>query len=232
MRAISSSVAGAALLLCTAAAPLFAQLNSLPVYTSPKGGTGIIVSADYGKGFNEESGENRTLALRAVLGLSALQLGAGVGTVNPEIAVERSDKFQWMGTAALRLFGGGVLPLAVNIQVGYGRLELADDSTQINIPVSVGVGVSPPLPGLSFEAWAAPRLSIRQVKIGDVKESQTGFGISAGVDLGFSIGLGVHAALDWEHLPEEIGVVFDLPSIQPAVIGVGISYSFKLPGGV
>jgi hypothetical protein len=221
----------AAMMLGAAATPAGAQLNSIPVYTSPKGGTGISVSVDYGKGLNEESGKNRGLAARGVIGLAMLQLGAGIGTVNPEIAGERQDKFQWMATAALRLIGGGVMPLAVNIQAGYGRVEIAQDSTEVNIPISVGVGLSPPLPGFSLELWAAPRYSVRDLKVGDLSASQNGFGISAGVDLGFSMGLGVHAALDWEYLGAESGSVLDLPSTKPAVFGVGVSYNFKLPGG-
>jgi hypothetical protein len=231
MRSVAISL-GAAVLLGVAATPATAQLNSIPVYTSPKGGTGISVFADYGKGLNEESGKNRALAARAVIGLAMLQLGAGIGTVNPEIAGERQNSFQWMATAALRLIGGGVMPLAVNVQVGYGRVEIAQDSTEVNIPISVGVGVSPPIPGFSLELWAAPRYSVRDLKVGDLSVSQNGVGISAGVDLGFSMGLGVHAAVDWEYLGEESGSIFDLPSTKPAVFGVGVSYNFKLPGGI
>jgi hypothetical protein len=231
MRSVAISL-GAAILLGVAITPATAQLNSIPVYTSPKGGTGISVFADYGKGFNEESGQNRALAARAVIGLAMLQLGAGIGTVNPEVAGERQNSFQWMATAALRLIGGGVMPLAVNIQVGYGRVEIAQDSTEVNIPISVGVGLSPPLPGFSLELWAAPRYSVRDLKVGDLSLSQNGFGVSAGVDLGFSMGLGVHAALDWEYLGAESGSIFDLPSTKPAVFGVGVSYNFKLPGGI
>ena len=230
MRTVAVSLAAA--LMLAAATPVGAQLNSIPVYTSPKAGTGIAVSADYGKGMNEESGQNRALAARGTLGLGPFQLGAGIGTVNPEISGERQDSFQWMATAALRLIGGGVMPLAINIQAGYGRVEIAQDSTEVNIPISVGVGLSPPIPGFSLELWAAPRYSIRDLKINDLSVSQNGFGISAGVDLGFSMGLGVHAALDWEYLGEETGSVFDLPSTKPAVFGVGLSYNFKLPGGV
>lgn len=231
MRSVAVSLAAAVMLGLTAA-PVGAQLNSIPVYTSPKGGTGISIFADYGKGLNDESGKNRALAARVVIGLAALQLGAGIGTVNPEIAGERENKFQWMATAALRLIGGGVMPLAVNIQAGYGRVEIAQDSTEVNIPISVGVGLSPPLPGFSLELWAAPRYSIRDLKIGDLSVSQNGFGISAGVNLGFSMGLGVYGALDWEYLGAESGSVFDLPSTKPAVFGVGVSYNFKLPGGI
>ena len=227
MRPVANALGAAVLLLYSAAPPAAAQLNSIPVYTSPKGGTGISVYADYGKGLNQESGKNRALAARGVLGLAMLQLGVGIGTVNPEIAAARENKFQWMATAALRVIGGGVMPLAVNIQAGYGRVELAQDSTEVNIPISIGVGFSPPLPGFSVELWAAPRYSIRDTKIGDLSVSQNGFGISAGVNLGFGMGLGVHGALDWEYLGEESGSVLDLPSTTPAVFGVGISYNFR-----
>jgi hypothetical protein len=170
MRSVAISL-GAAVLLGVTVTPATAQLNSIPVYTSPKGGTGISVFADYGKGLNEESGQNRALAARAVIGLAMLQLGAGIGTVNPEIAGERQDSFQWMATAALRLIGGGVMPLAVNIQIGYGRVEIAQDSTEVSIPISVGVGLSPPIPGFSLELWAAPRYSARDLKVGDLSVS-------------------------------------------------------------
>ena len=106
---------GAALLLAVLAQPAAAQLNSMPVFYSPKGGTGFTLYGDFGKGMNDESGKNTSFAARAVLGVSALTFGAAVGTVNAGFGGVDENSFQWMGMAAFRILGGGVLPAALSI---------------------------------------------------------------------------------------------------------------------
>jgi hypothetical protein len=177
------------------AAPAWAQLNGMPVFFSPKGGTGLILYGDFGKGLNEESGKNTAWAARGVAGIGPVSVGGAVGTVNPEIAGQRQSTFQWMAMAAFRLLGGGPLPLAVNVQA---------------VPVGLGVSLNAPTPGLSLEVWAAPRFTVRRVTVNDATESQTGFGLSAGVNAGFSSGLGGYIAIDWTNFSDESGGDFPL----------------------
>ena len=221
---------GAALLLATLAQPAAAQLNSMPVFYSPKGGTGFTLYGDFGKGMNDESGKNTAFAARAVLGVSALTFGAAVGTVNADFGGVDENSFQWMGMAAFRILGGGVLPAALSVQAGYGRLAPSDTTAEVNIPVGLGVSVSAPIPGFTLELWGAPRFNVRRVTVNDATETQTGFGLSVGINVGFSIGLGGYVALDWVSLSDESGGDFPLIGRSPALLGVGISYNFKLPG--
>jgi len=223
----------AALLSASFAAPLGAQLNSMPVHYSPKGGTGFTVYGDFGKGLNEESGENTAFAARAVLGVSAITLGVGVGTVNASIPglSEDQNNFQWMAMAAFRILGGGPIPAAINIQAGYSRLA-SDSTAEVRVPVGVGLSVSAPVPGVTLEVWGAPRVSYRRVTVGATSETQTGFGISGGINFGFSIGLGGYVALDWQSLSDVTDGDFPLIGGNPALLGVGVSWNIKLPGGL
>lgn len=232
MRSWSGRIGTAVLLLAAMAAPAWAQLNGMPVFFSPKGGTGLILYGDFGKGLNEESGKNTAWAARGVAGIGPVSVGGAVGTVNPEIAGQRQSTFQWMAMAAFRLLGGGPLPLAVNVQAGYGRLTASDTTAEVSVPVGLGVSLNAPTPGLSLEVWAAPRFTVRRVTVNDATESQTGFGLSAGVNAGLSSGLGGYIAIDWTNFSDESGGDFPLIGRSPAVIGVGISLSFKLPGGI
>ncbi len=61
-------------------------------------------------------------------------------------------------------------------------------------------------------------------------ETQTGFGLSAGINVGFSIGLGGYVAMDWVSLSDESGGDFPLIGRSPAILGVGLSFNIKLPG--
>ena len=221
---------GAALLLAMVAQPATAQLNSMPVLYSPKGGTGFTLYGDFGKGMNDESGKNTAFGARAVLGISAISLGVGVGTVNADFGGVDENSFQWMGMAAFRILGGGVLPAALSVQAGYGRLAPNDTTAEVNIPVGVGVSVSAPIPGFTLELWGAPRFNVRRVTVNDATETQTGFGLSAGINVGFSIGLGGYVAMDWVSLSDESGGDFPLIGRSPAILGVGLSFNIKLPG--
>jgi hypothetical protein len=205
----------------------------MPVHYSPKGGTGFTLYGDFGKGLNEESGKNTAFGARAVLGVSAITLGVGVGTVNASIPGLSDDQnnFQWMGVAAFRLFGGGPVPAAVNIQAGYGRLA-SDSIAEVNVPVGVGFSLSAPVPGVTLELWGAPRISYRRVTVGASSETQTGFGLSGGINFGFSIGLGGYVALDWQSLSDVTDGDFPLIGGNPALLGIGVSWNIKLPGGL
>lgn len=217
------------------ASPVAGQLNSMPVFVSPKGGTGFTLALDYGRGLNTESGKNTAFAGRAILGVGPVSVGAGVGTVNPQLGALRETELQYMGTAALRVFGSGLVPVAVNVFGGAGYLTSGSGTSEIktlNVPVGVGLGLNIPTPGFSFEPWVAPRLSLRRVEQSGVSDWQSGFGLSAGVGFGFANGLGIHVAGDWSDV-STASILFSpnpLAAEKPAVIGVGLNYTFRLPG--
>lgn len=224
-------------ILAAVSAPLAGQLNTLPVMVSPKGGTGFMLAVDYGRGLNTESGENSAVGARAALGLGPVSIGAGAGTVNPRISTVsslRDTELQYMVNGAIRVLGGAFVPVAINIHGGAGFLNRTLDGAErkeINIPVGIGIGLNVPTPGFSFEPWVAPRFSVRRVEEGGVSDTQTGFGLSAGIGLGFAMGLGLHVALDWSDLSAATLLSpDDVIGIKPAVFGIGLNYTFRLPG--
>jgi opacity protein-like surface antigen len=207
------------------AAPASAQLDGIPVYFNPKGGTGFTLAGDYGRGINDDSGKRNAVAGRVVLGVSAFSLGAGVGRVSGETSFQ--------GTAAIRVFGGAFVPVAVSIQAGLGYSQPGDGATETtvyNVPIGIGFGLNIPTPGFLFEPWVAPRFSLSRVEANGQSENQTGFGLSGGVTIGFAMGLALHAALDWADIDTATFTPAQALSTQPMTLGIGVSYTFRLPG--
>lgn len=205
--------------------PAVGQLEGLPVYFNPKMGTGFTLSGDYGRGINDDSGKEDAIGARATLGISAFSLGAGVGRFNGE------NNFQ--GVAAVRVLGGALVPIAVSLQAGIGYSkpgEGATESTVYNIPVGIGFGLNIPTPGFLFEPWIAPRFNLRRVEINGQTENQTGFGLSGGITIGFAMGLAIHAGLDWADIDSATFTSFSIDASQPMTLGIGLSYTFRLPG--
>jgi hypothetical protein len=215
-----------------------AQLNSIPVYFNPKGGTGLMVAADFGRGVNDDSGQNTAFGARAALGIGSFTLGAGIASANPLVGTERQTELQYMANAALRVFGGGLVPISVSLQVGVGVLKVdgsdtgASDADLITVPLGVGVGFSIPTPGFSVEPWIAPRYTINKNEIESIPSfNQGGLGLSAGVNLGFIMGLGLHVAADWQSLPEKmVTPSFSALETSSFLLGVGVHYTFHIPG--
>lgn len=219
------------------AGPAVAQMNSLPVYFNPKGGTGLMVAADLGRGINDESGKNTAVAFRTALGIGPVTIGGGVGIVNPVTPTGRKSQTQYMGNFALRVFGGGLLPVSVSLQGGVGVLDNSDLGTKVvTVPIGLGIGFSVPTPGFSFDPWFAPRYTMvrNQDDTFSGTITQNGFGFSAGVNLNFLMGLGLHIAGDWQKNPTEfITSGTGTPTVletKPFVFGIGLNYTFRIPG--
>ena len=237
MKRFVGYAAALALVLAVVAQPAAAQLNSIPVYFNPKGGTGFTLGLDFGKGVNGESGKNTAFAARASVGGGPITVGAGVGTVNPRAALTRETEVQYMGNLALRLVGGPLIPVAVALQAGAGYLkqDIPFGATTLslktlNVPIGVGIGVAVPTPGFSFDPWIAPRVTLNRVTFGGASETQTGFGVSGGVNLAFVMGLGLHLGFDWTKLPSKTSGTLNLAEVKPATFGIGIHYTFGPPG--
>ena len=201
---------GAALLLGAVLIvhPAVAQMNSIPVYFNPKGGTGLMVAIDLGRGINDESGKNTAAAFRTALGIGPVTIGGSVGLVNPDGLVGRELESQYMGNIALRLFGGGLLPVSLSLQGGVGVLTLDDTNKEIiTVPIGLGLGFSIPTPGFSFDPWIAGRYTFVRTKDATfplLTANQNSFGISGGLNFNFLMGLGFHVAGDWQRNPAEL----------------------------
>ena len=226
---------GAALLwgMALIVRPAVAQMNSIPVYFNPKGGTGLMVAIDLGRGVNDESGKNTAAAFRTALGIGPVTIGGSVGLVNPDEGglVGRELESQYMGNIALRLFGGGLLPVSISLQGGVGVLDISDINTKIvTVPVGLGLGFSIPTPGFSFDPWIAGRYTFVRTKDATfpvaATANQNSFGISGGLNFNFLMGLGFHVAGDWQRNPAELSI----PKTKPFVLGIGLNYTFRMPG--
>ena len=215
MKSFVGCAAALALAVGLVVAPAAAQLNSIPVYFNPKGGTGFTLAGDFGKGVNTQSGKNTAFGVRASVGGGPFSIGAGVGTVS----LAGQSEVQYMGNAALRIVGGPLIPVSVAVQAGVGYLEVGSVKTR-NVPIGVGIGLSVPTPGFSFDPWIAPRVTVNAVKILGITTTNSGVGVSGGVNLAFVMGLGLHLGFDWT----KVG------GSTPLIIGAGVHYKFGPPG--
>jgi hypothetical protein len=174
-----------------------AQLPGMPLWDSPRSGTGLLVAADLGRP-DSAGGKGSTYAGRVVVGLDALTLGASVGGRSPDGG---STTTEAGGTAAYRLIGGSLIPIAVNLQGGIAGVR-GGGRTERRYTGALGLSVDLPLPGVSFEPWVAPgwRVNYAGSTATQGSTTNTDFGIAGGVTLGFGL-IGIHAALDYEKLP-------------------------------
>jgi len=215
MKSFVGCAAALALAVGLVVAPAAAQLNSIPVYFNPKGGTGFTLAGDFGKGVNTQSGKNTAFGVRASVGGGPFSIGAGVGTVS----LAGQSEVQYMGNAALRIVGGPLIPVSVAVQAGVGYLKVGSVKT-LNVPIGVGIGLSVPTPGFSFDPWIAPRVTVNAVEILGITTTNSGVGVSGGVNLAFVMGLGLHLGFDWT----KVG------GSTPLIIGAGVHYKFGPPG--
>jgi hypothetical protein len=223
-----------ALAATTLATPARAQLLANPVYVSPKAPVGLTLAADFGTTAQTKlDGVTQTvkpmnLGVRATLGLPIITLGVGAGLYDPKGGASKVTQFS--ADAALKIFSPPLVPLGVAFQAGIGYAKRDSTFKEYTVPIALGIAVKPPTPGLSVEGWAAPRVQLGLVSASGNSTVQAGYGISAGVNLGLPTGLGVHAAVDWSKLAQKTTTALSLPQTQTLVIGVGVHYTFTIPG--
>jgi len=246
MRGYVVRFAAPLLAACALAQPAAAQLAATPVYFSPKQPVGLTLALDFGSTLDlkydgvkytvgGQAVKPNNLGARAVLGLPFISVGVGAGSYNPDVT--GADKaIQFMGSAALKLFSPPLVPIGVSFQAGAGYLKQGPTGSEvktISVPVGLGVAIKPPTPGVSVEVWGAPRLQFNAVKITGVgSRAQAGIGASGGVNLGMPMGLGLHLAADYTKMSAKasVGTSPPLPQLQALVIGVGLHYTFTIPG--
>jgi hypothetical protein len=183
-----------------------AQVHGIPFYPVPTG-TGLFVSGDYG----DPEGGGRSLAVTGGLGFSRFGITATAGTFDPGGTL---DQEVLLGAAAgLHLFGGGLNPVAIGAQVGYGRVDLVTPTltgttttTRTSLPAGLTLRVNPPLFPLKPFAVAYYQLS------DDVKREGR---VTVGANFNLLLGLGFHGAYDWGD--------------SGSTWGVGAHFHFRLP---
>jgi hypothetical protein len=210
----------AVLPLAVGAKALTAQaVAGIPVYYNPRGGTGISAAANVGF-LKSDAGDAKAYALTGGIGAGPAWITASFGRVNPEGPAEAVNTYG--GTVSVKLFGGGVLPVSIAAQAGVGILK-SGGFTNTSIPIGVGIGLNVPL--FPIKPWIAPRIRMDRVSGGGQSNSETFLGVSAGADFNLLLGLGFHAAVDYEPKKTVSGVA--IPSTM--VLGVGAHFNFHVP---
>jgi hypothetical protein len=211
-------------LVAFAAAPAAAQWAGMPVWNSPKGGTGITISGDFGSNNNEANGGN-AFGARASVGLANLTVSAGVVTWDSDLITDKLTSFG--ATAAFRVIGGSLLPVGLNVQVGAGRSAEAAAGAMPALTLvnaSVGLSASLPTPGISIEPYFSP--GIRYYKASSpppgFPENDTNFGFTVGANLNLGL-FGIHLAYDSENKGS---------GRTAGILGVGAHVQLRVPMGM
>ena len=210
-----------------------AQLNTVPfAYSPPPGpqrglGTGTLFAA---RGVNDDSGEAWAFALGLELGVSdAVSVGGAVGTVqslDPPSDHERN--LQGALTAAVRLFravsadGSGSTSISVVAGLGYAPITVRASET--NVPIGLGIARVIELGGLAVEAWTSPRFVARRVAFPDDHATQYGGALSAGANVGFSLGAALVAAVEYRTFGEKRRGALTVPVHSPLSAALGLRF--------
>lgn len=201
-----------AVLVTGAATPASAQLLGMPVWNSPKGGTGITISGDYGKP-NADYGKGNAIGARGTVGLGSLSLTAGFASWNPSGTAPTAKSIG--GNAAFRVVGGSLLPVNVNLLIGGARTTATGVPSITTLIAGGGASLSLPLP-ISIEPYVS--IANRWHKpSGGSTDSNIGWTI--GANMGFGL-MGAHIAYDSESLGG---------GATGGVLGLGLHLALKVP---
>ena len=183
---------------------LVAQVAGMPVRNAGIG-TGISIAADVAFP-NATMGKGTALGATVAAGLGPLGLTASVSSWKPGSA---SERFTSIGaTGNLKVIGGPLIPLSVTLQAGAARWSphlttIEGDPVDLTVwhfPVGVGLTLTIPNPVFAIKPWIAPRLDLIRTTVDSDPLSETStetdFGLSGGVDLGFLNGLSIRAMYD------------------------------------
>jgi hypothetical protein len=197
-----SKVFAAAVVLAFAAQTAQAQLPGLPFYPTPTG-MGVMAAADYA-----HPGTSQTLyAVRGGIGFGPFGVSAAVG----QYKYSGSDaKVTYGATAAMKLFGGGLVPVSIAAQAGVSQLKNLLSGTTTYAPVGVAVRANVPL--FPLKPFAVGYYTLGSSNV--LKE----FRATIGADFNILLGLGVHAAYD-----------FGTGTNTQNGWGVGAHFNFRMP---
>ncbi len=181
--------------------PAAAQWLGEPAWNNPKAGTGFTIYGDYTRPNNDAGGGN-AFGGRVTLGAGTFTLTGGVSSWKADLVSPRITTFG--GTAAFRLIGGSLIPVAVNLQLGGGH-SLEITSSTVAPPVqtmllgAVGLSVPLPTPVVSVEPYVSPGIRYHHYNnvAAGAPDHETNFGWVIGANLGFGP-IGIHLAYDSE----------------------------------
>lgn len=207
---------------------LVAQVRGLPVRNAGIG-TGIGIAADIGVP-NADAGKGVALGATGQIGLGPLGVSASLATWDPSGSAKR---FSSAGaTGNLKIFGGPLIPVSVTLQAGAAYSSESSQGVEgtvtdkvWHVPAGLGLALTIPNPVFSIKPWVAPRVDLTRTKRTDpvstspVTNTDTHFGLSAGIDLGFINGMSLRAMYD----RVEAG-----NGLHPSIVSVGAGFGIRL----
>jgi len=203
MKRFGTVAALAAVAMFAGAGTVRAQLINIPMGVAPSG-AGINVVADYAQP-NADLGGGSAWGVAGGIGLGRVGLQAAFGSYDSDAS---SSVSTYAGLAGLRVFGGGLNPLAIGAEVGAGQMKYAGQ-TITQVPIGATVSFNPPL-------FPIKPFGVVYYRTGDNLPSgweETRF--SVGANFNFLLGLGVHGAYDWGN--------------SGSTWGVGAHFNFHVP---
>ena len=200
MKSLTRLLALLALGAAGRAGGLVAQVAGLPVRNAGIS-TGIGIAGDVGFP-NAAAGKGIAFGATGVLGLGPLGVSVSVAHWDPKGSDPAITSVG--GTGNLKIFGGPLIPVSVTLQGGLAHASQSSTGSgkvsNWHAPVGVGLALTIPNPVFSVKPWVAPRVDISRTKTtsGTVSttDTDTNFGISGGIDLGFLNGLLVRTMYD------------------------------------
>lgn len=197
--------------------PAAAQWMGMPVWSSPKGGTGVTLNADLAMP-NSNWGKGTAFGARGSLGIGTLTLTAGLSSWKPDGA---PDSYTSMGgNASFRIIGGSLLPVSIALQAGAARTGAADSAPALlRVALGGAISASVPTPGVSIEPYLG--VSNRWYKYSGV-DMDSNFGWTLGANIGLGM-LGLHAAYDSEGRGG---------GLTGGIFAIGAHFALKAPIGM
>jgi hypothetical protein len=209
-----------------------AQAPGLPVLNqgAPRGFT-LVTLAGFG---NDAAGSGTALALFGTVGFRRVAVGGFVSGLGHS-TVDDGTILAGGGHLTVKLAGGPLVPIAINLQMGAGYHAVGADPasrrTTWRAPIGLGIAWTIPQPVVALKPWIAPRLDVQRTSFPDpladpvaggsvprTSSTDVEFGLSGGLNLGFLNGFAIDLAVDR---------VFQGTESQPTTVGVGVSFTFK-----
>jgi hypothetical protein len=176
--------------------PASAQVIGIPVVNNGAA-TGVSIGADVGFANDAYFGGGTAIGAHASAGLGFF----GVSAMISRFAPKSGDAIVAPGVSAtLRLLGGPLVPFRITMQAGAARWT-SFGSTELHVPLSLGLSATIPNPAFSVKPWIAPRIDVSHVSGTTIEgdsnsDTSAHFGISGGIDIGLLNGLTIRGAYD------------------------------------
>jgi hypothetical protein len=199
----------AAVALMATAKVASAQLPGILPYSPVETGSGIYAAADYGKP-SDDLGGGTAYALTGGLGFSSFGFSVSAGARDPG-GTGIGSSTSYGARVGMKLFGGGLNPLSVGLQVGGSQTKNIGAGGTSASYLAPGAWVKVNLP--MIKPWGQVYY-LTGTDLPATAEKEARFVV--GVNLNLLVGFGLHAAYDWGNTGN--------------IWGVGAHFNFRLPG--